>query len=75
MEPSNGPIQALYTPKQLVGRHTWLRLGTLREMLFNRDYNGLTATGAIIALSPRKLLINEQIFISWVNSHKVTPRK
>lgn len=75
MEPSKSPIQTLFAPKQLVERHPWLRMGTLREMLFNRDYNGLSASGAVIALTPRKLLIEESLFLAWVLSHRQKPRK
>jgi hypothetical protein len=73
--PINSLPEALFTPKQLVERHSWLKLGTLREMLFNRDYNGLAASGAVIVLTSRKILIDEALFVSWVKSHRVTPRK
>ena len=56
----------LFTPTQLSERHTWLQIGGLRSFLFNRDQNGLAKSGAVIALTPRKLLIDEAKFLAWV---------
>lgn len=65
----------LVTPKQLVERISWLKLGTLREMLFNRDYNGLAESGAVLVLSRRKILIDVPLFFEWVCNHRAQPRK
>jgi hypothetical protein len=40
---------------------------SLRWMLFNRQHNGLDA--AVVQLG-RKLLIDEQAFVSWLRTHK-----
>lgn len=73
LSPPDKPV--LFTPQQLVERHQWLKLGTLREMLFNRDYNGLAEAGAILVISKRKLLIDEPRFFEWICSHRAKPRK
>jgi hypothetical protein len=57
------------TPRQLVDRHEWLKMGTLRRYLFNRLYNGLAEQKVVIALSQRKLLIDEEKFVDWLRSH------
>jgi hypothetical protein len=65
-------ISNLLTPKQLVERHRWLTMGTLRKYLFHRMYNGLAEQKVVIALSQKKLLIDEARFINWVRSHGPT---
>ena len=55
----------LYTVRQFAQRHTWITLGGLRWLLFNRKFNGLEKSGAIIMLG-RKLLIDEQLFLQWL---------
>lgn len=57
------------TPKQLVERHQWLTMGTLRKYLFHRLYNGLAEQKVVFALSQKKLLIDEARFVEWVRSH------
>lgn len=63
-------IDVLVTPKQLLLRQPWLKLGTLRRYLLNRQVNGLVDYGAVIAMSPRQLLIVEAAFMEWVLSHR-----
>jgi len=60
----------LVTPKQLILRQTWLKYGTLRRYLLNRQVNGLVEYGAVIEMSARQLLIVEAAFMEWVLSHR-----
>lgn len=69
MQNATQSVLNLLTPKQLVARHEWLKMGTLRRYLFNRLYNGLAEQKVVIALSQRKLLIDENKFVEWVRSH------
>jgi hypothetical protein len=61
---------SLVTPKELLLRHSWLKYGTLRRYLLNRELNGLTEYGAIVQMSARQLLIVESAFLEWVLSHR-----
>ena len=55
----------LYTVRQFTQKHTWITLGGLRWLLFNRKFNGLEKSGAIITIG-RKLVIDEQKFLAWL---------
>lgn len=69
MERANLQHSNFITPKQLVERHQWLTMGTLRRYLFNRSWNGMAEQKVVFALSQRKLLIDEAKFIEWIRSH------
>lgn len=57
--------QLLYTVKQFTTKHPWITPGGLRSELFNRDYNGLAKTGAVVR-NNRKILIDEDKYLAWV---------
>jgi len=54
------------TVKQLAAGHPYLTESAIRWMLFNRKTNGLSA--AVTKLG-KKILIDEEKFKEWVNSH------
>ncbi len=54
------------TVKQLVEKHPYLTESSVRWMLFNRKTNGLSK--AVTKLG-KKVLIDDQKFAEWVESH------
>jgi len=44
----------------------------IRQFLFYRDHNGLADYGAIIQISPNRILIDTERFDAWVESKRVT---
>jgi len=53
------------TVNQFTEKHAAFTLGGLRSLIFNQDLNGLKSSGAIVRIG-RKVLINENLFFSWV---------
>ena len=55
------------TVEQLAEKYPAFTVSSLRWLLFNRETNGLDT--AVVQLG-RKVLIDEQAFVSWLRSHK-----
>ena len=55
------------TVNQFTAKHTAFNLGGLRSLIFNEHQNGLAESGAIVRIG-RKVLIDENLFFSWVQS-------
>ena len=53
------------TVNQFTEKHAAFTLGGLRSLIFNQYLNGLKSSGAIVRIG-RKVLINENLFFSWV---------
>ena len=58
---------AYLTVQQFTAKHTAFNTGGLRSLIFNENTNGLAQSGAIVRLG-RKVLIDENLFFSWVQS-------
>lgn len=61
------PKQKYLTVNQLCETHQYLRIGGVRSLIFNSHLNGLDASGAIVRIG-RKILINVDLFQSWIES-------
>ena len=57
------------TVNQFVTKHTAFTNGGLRSWIFNSNTNGLKESGAIVRIG-RKLLIDESLFMGWVQSQQ-----
>jgi hypothetical protein len=57
------------TVNQFSEKHPAFNRGGLRALIFNENTNGLAKSGAIIRMG-RKVLIHEQKFFAWVESHQ-----
>ena len=55
------------TVKQFISKHPAFTNGGLRSLIFNECQNGLAKSGAIVRLG-RRVLIDEALFFSWVQS-------
>lgn len=44
----------------------------IRQFLFYRDHNGLADYGAIIQISPNRILIDTERFDAWIESKRIT---
>ena len=55
----------LYTVIQFAARHPAFTPGSLRWLIFNEQYNGLKASGAVKRLG-RRVLIDEGRFFDWI---------
>ncbi|MBS0236397.1 MAG: hypothetical protein JSS50_03545 [Proteobacteria bacterium] len=66
-------MKHLLTVKQLVQKHPCFTLGGMRYYIFYAKTNGLEASGAILRLG-RKLLIDEEKFIGWIESQNVNSK-
>jgi hypothetical protein len=56
---------AYLSVKQFTKKHQAFTTGGLRALIFNEHSNGLAKSGAIVRLN-RKVLIDENLFFSWV---------
>jgi len=61
------PATTLLSPSQFCERHPAFTMPGMRHILFHRDTNGLEESGAVL-LCGRKLLINEQRFLAWLDA-------
>jgi hypothetical protein len=59
--------RTLLTVRQFSEKHPAFPVGGLRWTLFHEATNGLAASGAVIRLG-RKILIDESLFFSWLDS-------
>lgn len=59
------------TIKQFAETHPAFSQGSLRDLIFRADYNGLTAFGAIHRVGA-KILIDEAKFFAWVETNPST---
>ena len=57
------------TVNQFTAKHTAFNLGGLRSLIFNEHQNGLAKSGAIVRIG-RKVLIDESLFMGWVQSQQ-----
>ena len=57
------------TVNQFTAKHTAFNNGGLRAWIFNSNTNGLKESGAIVRIG-RKVLIDENLFFSWVQSQQ-----
>ena len=57
------------TVNQFTAKHTAFNTGGLRSLIFNEHQNGLAESGAIVRIG-RKVLIDENLFFSWVQSQQ-----
>ncbi len=61
-------VPAFFSVTDFVKRHAnYLTISRIRKLLFVRDTNGLTASGAIVRMGGR-LLIDEPKFIAWLRA-------
>ena len=60
-------VWAYLTVQQFIAKHTAFNTGGVRSIIFNEHQNGLTKSGAIIRIG-RKVLIDQDLFFSWVQS-------
>jgi hypothetical protein len=58
---------AIVTARQLVERNPAMSIGGVRNDCFNRDLNGLTASGALI-FRGRRMLIDEDLYFAWMRN-------
>lgn len=58
---------AYLTVKQFCEKNQAFKIGGVRSLIFNANNNGLAKSGAIVRIG-RKVLINEPIWFSWVES-------
>jgi hypothetical protein len=63
------PSRTVVTVEQLAEMHAALTRGGIRWDLFNRDHNGLVASGAIIRRG-RKILIDPELYLDWLNENR-----
>ena len=63
------PSRILLTPRQLAAQQPGLSIGGIRWDLFNRDKNGLAASGAVLNRG-RNLLIDPERYLSWLESSR-----
>jgi hypothetical protein len=63
------PSRVLLTPRQLASWQPGLTLGAVRWDLFNRDKNGLAASGAVLHRG-RNLLIDPERYLSWMEGNR-----
>ena len=57
------------TVNQFIAKHTAFTNGGLRAWIFNSNTNGLKESGAIVRIG-RKVLIDESLFMGWVQSQQ-----
>lgn len=57
------------TVGQFVNQHPAFNIGGIRANIFNASTNGLAKSGAIVRIG-RKVLIDENLFFSWVQSQQ-----
>jgi hypothetical protein len=60
-----GEVPQLYTVAQFAEKHRAIKEAQLRWLIFNRELNGLGASGAIIRLG-RRVYLSEQEFFAWL---------
>ena len=65
---NNQKVWAYLTVQQFTTKHPAFNVGGTRSLIFNEATNGLTESGAIIRIG-RKVLIDENLFFAWVQSH------
>ena len=58
---------AYLSVQQFTKKHQAFTVGGMRSLIFNEHQNGLAKSGAIIRIG-RKVLIDENLFFSWVQS-------
>ena len=56
----------LLTVSQFIEKHQWATRGGLRQLLFERETNGLNV--AVVRIG-RKLLLDEDRFFAWVEKN------
>ena len=57
------------TVGQFVNQHPAFNIGGIRANIFNASTNGLAKSGAIVRIG-RKVLIDESLFMGWVQSQQ-----
>jgi hypothetical protein len=57
------------TVSQFVNQHAAFNTGGLRSLIWNEHQNGLAKSGAIVRIG-RKILIDESLFMGWVQSQQ-----
>jgi len=58
-------IPTLLTPRQFSEKHIAFSQGSVRDMLYKAEINGLQASGAIKRIG-KKILIDESRFFLWI---------
>jgi len=61
------PAISYLTVNQLCEKHPAFRPGGIRSLIFNKDKNGLSKSGAIVRIG-RKVIIDETKWFSWIES-------
>lgn len=61
------PETTLLSAAKFCERHPAFCMAGLRHILFHRATNGLAESGAVL-MCGRKLLINEQRFLGWLDA-------
>jgi len=65
-------MDTIITVSELSKRHSAFTEASLRWLIFRARDNGLDASGAIVRVG-RRLLIDEDLFISWLRSNQKIP--
>ena len=66
---SENGLKHLYTFNKFHEQHPWLgSKSSLRWCLFHRESNGLSASGAVIKVGQRRLLIDAVKFEAWLRA-------
>ena len=63
------PNRILLTVKQFAERNPFNTESGLRFQIFNRQGNGLEASGALVRLG-RKILIDEKKYFGWIDDQQ-----
>jgi hypothetical protein len=61
-------VPRLLTPKQFCEQFPYYTLHGFQWVLFNRQENGLAASGAVLKLGKRRLLIDVEKFHQWIEN-------
>ena len=64
---TNQTAWAYLTVQQFTAKHAAFNKGGIRSLIFNEFTNGLAKSGAIVRIG-RKVLIDENLFFSWIQS-------
>lgn len=61
-------IYSYLTVEQFCKKHQAFKVGGMRFQIFNEDKNGLAKSGAVVRMG-RKVLIDENKFFHWIETH------
>ncbi|WP_295586568.1 hypothetical protein [uncultured Lamprocystis sp.] len=68
--PPPTPESVLLTVRQMAESQPALSQGSVRWSVFNAEYNGLAASGAVVRTG-RRVLIDPVLYMAWMRSNPV----